>query len=370
MPRFDVGFQLDKRARIAIVVGLLAAITALRLIAEEPGPLYLVPVLLGAYWFGPRAGVAVGVASALCYGVSREIDQTPELDALVLATLVRGGLYALAGWLVGVLADSRARLAGELHDAEQELAELRTIQEALAPAEPPERPALELATCYLPAEHGVSGDFFIVAPGLEGSTLIAVGDVAGRGLDAAKTSWYVRTLLASSAELSADPAAILERANHAFIEEAGFGSPFVTAACLRVMPEGEIEWALAGHDDPILLDEGGPLRGGTTGLPLGVADRIGAVAGSTKLTPGAGLLLYTDGLTEARRSLNGDPRKLELFGERRVSEVIVRLEGRPSADVVEGVRDEVQEFSGGKLADDLCLIALRARTDSDTTEVC
>jgi sigma-B regulation protein RsbU (phosphoserine phosphatase) len=136
------------------------------------------------------------------------------------------------------------------------------------------------------------------------------------------------------------------------------------------MPEGEIEWALAGHDDPILLDEGAPLRGGTTGLPLGVADRIGAVAGSTKLTPGAGLLLYTDGLTEARRSLNGDPRKLELFGERRVSEVVVRLEGRPSADVVEGVRDEVQEFSGGKLADDLCLIALRARTDSDTTEVC
>lgn len=231
-----MNIALNKRARIAIVAGLLAAITTLRLVAGDPGPIYLVPVLLAAYWFGPRVGVAAGVAAALCYGISREIAESPDLGTLALATTVRAALYGLAGWLVGVLAESRTRLTGELHDAERELAELRTIQEALAPPEPPERPALELATCYLPAEHGVSGDFFIVAAGPDGSTMIAVGDVAGRGLDAAKASWYVRTLLASSAEVSTDPAAILERANYAFVEETGFSSLFVTAACLRFVP--------------------------------------------------------------------------------------------------------------------------------------
>lgn len=365
-----MNIALNQKARIAVVVGLLASITALRLVAGDPGPIYLVPVLLAAYWFGPRVGVAAGLAAALCYGVSREIAETPELGTLALATLIRAGLFGFAGGLVGVLAESRSRLAGELRDAERELAELRTIQEALAPAEPPERPALELATCYLPAEHGVSGDFFIVAPGPDGSTLIGVGDVAGRGLDAAKTSWYVRTLLASSAEADTDPATILERANHAFVEETGFSSLFVTAACLRFVPGGRLEWALAGHDEPVILDKGTPLRGGKAGLPLGVADKLGCVAGSTQLAPGAGVLLYTDGLTEARRSRNGAPRGLDLFGEARVSEAVARLEGRPSAEVVERVRDEVREFSGGKLADDLCLIALRATAESDTTEVC
>ena len=361
----------DKRARIAVIAGLLAAITTLRLVAEEPGPLYLAPVLLAGYWFGPRWGVTVGIASALCYGVSREIAETPDLGDLGLATLVRAGLYGLAGGLVGALAESRTRLTGELQEAEQELAELRTIQEALAPATPPECPALELATCYLPAEHGVSGDFFVVAPDPDGSTLIAVGDVAGRGLDAAKTSWYVRTLLASSAEVSADPATILERTNHAFIEEAGYDAPFVTAACLRIHPAGRLMWALAGHDDPVRLDQGGPLRGGgKAGLPLGVADELGCETASTELEPGSGLLLYTDGLTEARRRGNGASHAFEMFGEERVSELVSRIPGSPTTEIVERMREEVSEFSGGELADDLCLIALRTTSEPDTTQVC
>lgn len=361
---------LERRARIAIVAGLVAGITALRLMIEEPGPLYLAPVLLAGFWFGPRAGVTVGLTAALLYGVTRELTDTTSFGALVAATAVRGALFGLAGWLVGALSASRAELSRDLDKAEHELAELRTIQKALAPPEPPERPALELATCYLPAEHGVSGDFFVVAPGPDGSTLIAVGDVAGRGLDAAKSAWYVRTLLVSSAEVSADPGTILERANRAYVEEAGYDVPFVTAVCLRFAPDGRLEWALAGHDDPVVLDEGNPLRGATTGLPLGVADRLGCVAGTTTLAPGAGVLLYTDGLTEARRSPNGSPRTLDLFGEERVNRLVSQLEGMPSADIVKRVREEVSDFSGGKLADDLCLVALRAGTKPDTTEVC
>ena len=151
----------------------------------------------------------------------------------------------------------------------------------------------------------------MVVPGADGATLIAVGDVAGRGLEAAKRAWYVRTLIASSADVSADPAQILERANRALVDESGFGAPFVTAACIVFHPLGRVEWALAGHDEP------GPprrrraaaTRNGDTGLPLGVSDQSAARPRAPSSERGAGLLLYTDGLTEARASANGSPQR-------------------------------------------------------------
>ncbi len=97
---------------------------------------------------------------------------------------------------------------------------------------------------------------------------------------------------------------------------------------------------------------------------------LGCVTSSAELAPGSGLLLYTDGLTEARRAGNGDPRGLELFGEDRVSAAVSRMRGMSSVEVVQHLREEVQTFSGGKLADDLCLLALRASDHPDTTEVC
>ena len=70
---------------------------------------------------------------------------------------MRAGLYGLAGWLVGVLSENQRRLSSRLEDRDRELEELRTIQEALAPAEPPQRPALELATCYSRPSTGYPG---------------------------------------------------------------------------------------------------------------------------------------------------------------------------------------------------------------------
>jgi serine phosphatase RsbU (regulator of sigma subunit) len=359
-----------QKVHAATVVGLIVAISLLRLMVDEPGPIYLLPVILAGLWFGRWPGLLVALLCSSLYGLTSAVDGFSSHEPLAIGIAIRLLVYGTAGWIIGGLSEERLRLSRQLRDRDLELEEVRTIQEALAPSEPPTRPALELATCYLPAEHGVSGDFYLVAPAHDGATLVAVGDVAGRGLDAAKRAWYVRTLIASSADVSDDPAAVLERANRALLDEAGYAAPFVTAACLLFEPGGRLRWALAGHDRPIRLDEGTSLGTSGAGLPLGVSDRLGCSTSSTQLASGAGLLLFTDGLTEARRPPNGSQQTIELFGEERIKALLGRLVGSPSAEVVERVQDEVQGFSGGELADDLCLIAIRRSNRPDTTEVC
>jgi serine phosphatase RsbU (regulator of sigma subunit) len=354
------------------VVALFAAITAARLVESQTGPLYLIAVVLAAFWFGRWPGLAAGALASILTRTTIELDADATVPT-AFAEAMRLAVYAGLGYAIGALSERQLRLERELMKKDLELEELRTLQHALAPAAPPSRPSLELATCYLPAQQGVSGDFYIVAPASDGATLIAVGDVAGRGLEAAKRAWYVRTLLVSSADVDADPASILERANRSLIEESGFGAPFITAACLLFHPDGRVDWALAGHDGPRQLDGGRPLTGdGEPGLPLGVADSLGCATSSAKLEHGAGLLIYTDGLTEARRSLNGgrraDEGASELFGEERIARVLGAVDGTAPSEVLRRVQGEVREFTGGRLADDLCMVALRRVAGTGTPD--
>lgn len=361
----------DRHVRYGVVLAMIAAVTGLRIIDSETGPLYLIPIVVAGLWLGHWQGFATGLLAAVLFRVTIDLSGDGASDPSLAGELMRGVVYAGLGWLIGRLSESRIALERELTRRELELEELRTLQAALAPPEPPKRPRLELATCYIAAEQGVSGDFYVVVPTKGDSTLIAVGDVAGRGLEAAKRAWYVRTLIASSAEITVDPAETLERANSGLIADAGFDSPFVTAACVVFHPDGEIEWALAGHDGPMRLDSADRLSGeGRSGLPLGVSDELGCQTSRAKLMHGEGLILYTDGLTEARRRTDRTATGFELYGEDRIASVLASASGVPGADVLERVRDDVREFSGGELGDDLCMVTLRLESVGDATEVC
>ena len=278
--------------------------------------------------------------------------------------------YGAAGVFVGWLSESRIGLAHEVEQRDRTLAELRTIQETLSPPEPEARPGLRLATCYLPAQDGVAGDFYLVTKGMGDSTVIAIGDVAGRGLEAAKRAWFVRTVLASSADFTEDPAEMLDLANYSLIEESGASSLFVTAACIVFHPEDRtIRWAVAGHEPPLHLDRGDPLVSRpSSGIPLGIDDNLGCATASSSLDLGSGLLLYTDGVIEARGSNGraGDG----LFGDKRLSSVVAGMDGSDPAEVIERVRDEVLDHAGGTLEDDVCLVALRVSSQSDAETVC
>ena len=247
-----------------------------------------------------------------------------------------------------------AGLRERLEAAEHELEDLRAIRDALTPPELPQRPGLELAAAFLPAAaEQVSGDFYLVAEGPQDSTVLVVGDVVGHGLAAGRRAAFVRTAFAATAPFSDDPCRLLSWANTALIERAGTSSEFVTAACVTYHPnEQHLRWAYAGHPQALWLDDGRELIAPRQGTPLGVRADPGCVEGSRRSTAGAGVLLYTDGLTEARHDN-------KLFGLDAVSAALGGLHRPSPTEALAVLRARVAEFAYGTLTDDLCLLAAR-----------
>jgi len=240
---------------------------------------------------------------------------------------------------------------------DRELSQLRALQAALTPAAVSEQAGLDVASAFLPAEHGVAGDFFLVTNGPADAVTVAVGDVVGHGYQAAERASFVRTSLAAFAGFTDDPQRLLELANYSLIERAGTGADFVTAVVATFHPGGTARVALAGHPAPRWLDDAGALDGVESGLPLGIGLDLGGHPGEVPVPPGRGLLFFTDGLPEARAADGPRPR----FGEERVTEVLRAAAGAPARDVVESLSGAVGTWVGGERADDLCLVAVRAR---------
>ena len=247
-----------------------------------------------------------------------------------------------------------AALHERLETAEHELEDLRAIRDALTPPELPKRPGLELAAAFLPAAaEQVSGDFYLVAEGPRDSTVLVIGDVVGHGLQAARRAAFVRTTFAATAPFSDDPCRLLSWANTALVERAGTGSDFVTAACVTFLPhERLLRWAYAGHPPALWIHDGSELVAPRQGTPLGMEAEMEAVEGSRRAPDPTGLLLYTDGLTEAKR--DG-----KLFGLDGVSGVLGALHSPSPAEAIGVLRSRVAGFAYGTLTDDLCLLAAR-----------
>jgi sigma-B regulation protein RsbU (phosphoserine phosphatase) len=247
-----------------------------------------------------------------------------------------------------------ASLRERLDAAEHELEDLRAIRDALTPPELPRRPGLELAAAFLPAEAAqVSGDFYLVAEGPQDSTLLVIGDVVGHGLQAGRRAAFVRTAFAATAPFSDDPWRLLSWANTALVERAGTSPDFVTAACVTFHPrERMLRWAYAGHPPALWMQDGQELAAPSQGPPLGLEEDPDYGEGSLRLQGSAGLLLYTDGLTEARRDGS-------FFGIEGVSAVLAALDDPSPTEAVAILRARVADFAYGTLTDDLCMLAAR-----------
>ena len=166
-------------------------------------------------------------------------------------------------------------------------------------------------------------------------------------------SSFVRTTFASTAPFSDDPRRLLKWAHAALVDRAGTSSDFVTAACMTYLPEHRLlRWAYAGHPPALRLHDGTELTASVQGMPLGLAEEPEYVEASMRADARSGVLLYTDGLTEARG--NGDR-----FGLDRVSAALGELSDATPDEAVGVLRASVAAFAPGPLRDDLCLLAAR-----------
>jgi serine phosphatase RsbU (regulator of sigma subunit) len=137
------------------------------------------------------------------------------------------------------------------------------------------------------------------------------------------------------------------------IERAGISSEFVTAACVTYLPNEQLlRWAYAGHPPTLWIDDGRELVAPRQGDLLGVRADLSCVEGSRRSAAGAGVLLYTDGLTEARH----DGKQFGLDG---VSAALGGLHRPSPTEAIAILRARVADFAYGTLTDDLCLLAAR-----------
>ncbi|MEV0152879.1 SpoIIE family protein phosphatase [Micromonospora sp. NPDC050686] len=261
---------------------------------------------------------------------------------------------------VAVLEDvaRRAALAIEnarIHAERRRIAQ--TLQKSLLPPVLPVIEGIGFAAEYVPTgdDAEVGGDFYDVLPLPDGRWLVVIGDVSGKGVQAAAVTGLVRDVIRVLAGDGKPLPEVLTRLNETLVERGG--GRYCTLALAAVTPgEGDqldVSLHLAGHDRPVLLRGGGGAAFvGTGGTALGLLDSIATPTVEFPLDPGDALVFYTDGVTERRRGR-------ELFGTDRLRDAAAPLAGY-SADVIAArLRSTAINFSVEAPRDDIAVLVLR-----------
>jgi serine phosphatase RsbU (regulator of sigma subunit) len=270
------------------------------------------------------------------------------VDDVGVALAVRALAFAAVVAAVSVV---RERVMALEHSAE----ELEDIRAALTPASLPALREVDAGAAFAPSDHGVSGDFYLLTNGPDGSAVAVVGDVVGHGPQAARLATFIRARFAAFASNTSDPAEILKLANAALIERPGKGEELVSAVCLRYEPGGaSLSWAVAGHPPPLRLPDLDELRHeGATSL-LGIDAELAPTATRTSLRPAEGVLVYTDGVTDVRR-------EEALLGREGFTRLLTPLVTLPARALAEEAHRAVLEWTDTPIADDICLLVLRPK---------
>ncbi|MCE7080975.1 SpoIIE family protein phosphatase [Streptomyces sp. ST2-7A] len=221
---------------------------------------------------------------------------------------------------------------------------------------------VEFAGGYRPSadEERIGGDFYDVHPATaEGEESLAVlGDVCGKGLEAAVLTGKIRNTLHALLPMADDHQRVLRLLNGALLDSRH--TRFVTLVLASaVRRDGNVRLRLtsAGHPRPLIVRADGRIEeADTKGMLVGALPRIEAHTHTTELAPGESCLLFTDGITEARGGPLGD----ELFGEERLHAALTECAGIPAEAIVERVRMLVSEWLGTGRHDDMAVVAITA----------
>ncbi|GAB2881464.1 PP2C family protein-serine/threonine phosphatase [Nocardioides pacificus] len=285
-------------------------------------------------------------------------------------SLGRAPGFAFDEGSLGFLDDLAQRISVVL-DATLVVAESRhvasVLRESLTPPRIPEIADLDIATFYRVAhEHeAVGGDFFDVH-GPVGDQTVLLGDVAGKGVEAAVAAKRIRNAVRTAAHVNRSPGWILGLVNRVLVSEATeYSETLATAVCARLRPSPSdgpagserltVDLAGAGHPAALVLRADGTLEQvASRGPALGLDEAMVFEETTIELAPHDTLVLHTDGITEARGSM-------DMYGEQRLHDLLRQLAGGSSSALVEGVAMAVSTHIRDHEHDDIALIALQFR---------
>lgn len=254
-------------------------------------------------------------------------------------------LESIAGQAVVAVVNAR------LFEEQRRIAEI--LQKSLLPRQLPAPSQIEVGLAYSSATPGalVGGDFYDIFSLAEDILGVVMGDVAGRGIETAALTAVVKSSIRAFASEHSAPASVLSRTNRAMSKQE---APFVTVFYGRLnLATGELHYGNAGHPPPVLnrsvearaidLHIGQP--------PLGVDEKIQYSEFLALLSPGDKLVLYTDGLLEARN--NGD-----IFGQERLTRLAEKYSHHVPQKLADTMVEEVTDFARGRLRDDFAVMVM------------
>ena len=289
---------------------------------------------------------------AMVIGVN-DADRIPDGRAL---NILKGIAQQTA------LAIDNARLYRESLERqrlEQELTLAREIQTSFLPKDAPSVPGWGLAADWQAARQ-VGGDFYDFVPLQDGRYGLVIADVADKGVPAALFMALSRTLMRAVAFTGRAPSEALKRVNQLIMSDAR-SDLFVTVFYALWNPvTGELAYANAGHNPPMLVRANGAMEMLTgRGIALGVIENISLEARSTHMATGDTLLLYTDGVTDA---LNDQD---DAFGVERLSQVLEAARHQSAGEIVKSIMGAVDQFTccEGAFDDETVMVVQRLRVE-------
>jgi serine phosphatase RsbU (regulator of sigma subunit) len=324
-----------------------------RLLGMQPADRALFAERLGAALVIPLRSKGETVGALLLGPKLTDTESTAE-DVALLAALAGQMSVALQNGLL-----LRERVAVARLDEELSLA--RKIQQTFLPSEFPRMPHLDVHAINVTSKQ-VGGDLYDLVPAGDGAYYLAIADVSGKGIPAALLSSMLQASLRTQAESVRSVSEILRNIN-ALVYRSTTQEQFATCFLARIEENGlRMSFSNAGHNYPVVLRHGGgrqTLERG--GLILGILDGIPFEEEEIALAPGDRVVLYTDGLNEARNAAGED------FGEERICDVVRALPAHLTAkEVADHVLAALRQFLGDEEPqDDVTIMVLRVPLRAD-----
>jgi sigma-B regulation protein RsbU (phosphoserine phosphatase) len=258
---------------------------------------------------------------------------------------------------VAAIRVENARLAEEQikrQRLEQELQLAREIQQSFQPAAPPRVKGYELEGISFPC-YEIGGDYYDFIERPDGRLVIVLGDVSGKGTSAALLMSSLHAAVRAHVFLHESPVEVVKEINR-YLTMCIPSNRFVTLFYAEIEPStGQISFVNAGHNPPLLARASGETELlAASGIPLGIFEEARFVSGSAQLKDGDALILYSDGISEARNAQG------EEFGLDRLTRTVIENNHLPAAALRDQIEGALSRFTqGAQATDDITLVIIK-----------